>query len=100
MTVVVERPNDASQVGKPDAPHKSSGFACGVLTIRGTKAGHVQNEPLNAEAKYLLERLHAVAEARAIATPTLCSLWVLLPVRIRHNPLMPATSTGGTLSGL
>jgi integrase len=34
----------------------------GILTR--TKAGDAQHVPLNAEAKHLLERLHAVAEAR------------------------------------
>ena len=48
----------------------------GFLTLPRTKASHVQHVPLNAEAKHLLERLHAVAEARAIATPALRSPWV------------------------
>jgi len=44
VTVVVGRSNGASQVGKSDAPHKSSGFAaettlrrfwhCGATTLR------------------------------------------------------------------
>jgi hypothetical protein len=35
----------------------------GVLTLRRTRAGHMQNVPLNAEAKHLLER--------AIETPAM-----------------------------
>ena len=56
-----------------------------MLTLRHTKAGHVQHVPLNAEAKHLFERLHAVAEARAIATPALRSLWVFPS----ENPAQP-----------
>jgi hypothetical protein len=41
--------------------------------------------PLNAEAKHLFERLHAVAEARAIATPALRSPWVFPS----ENPAQP-----------
>jgi integrase len=48
----------------------------GVLTLRRTKAGDVQHVPLNAEAVHLLERLHAIAEAQSIATPSLRSPWV------------------------
>jgi len=57
----------------------------GFLTLPRTKAGHVQHIPLNAEAKHLLERLHAVAEARTIATPALRSAWVFPS----ENPAQP-----------
>src|SRR5215831_11105838 len=36
----------------------------GFITLPRTKADHVQHVPLNAEAKHLLEWLHAVAEAQ------------------------------------
>ena len=51
-------------------------LAHGLVTLRRTKAGGVQHVPLNAEAKHLLERLHAVAEAQAIATPARRSPWM------------------------
>lgn len=57
----------------------------GILTLRRTKAGSVQHLPLNEEAKRLLAGLHAVAEARAIATPALRSPWIFPS----ENPAKP-----------
>ena len=59
-----------------------------LLTLRRTKAGRVQHVPLNAEAKYLLERLQAVAKARAIATLARRSLWVF-PSENPEQPIEP-----------
>lgn len=60
----------------------------GLVTLRHTKAGSVQHTPLNAEAKYLLERLHVVAEARTIATPALRSPWIF-PSENPSQPIDP-----------
>jgi integrase len=57
----------------------------GLLTLRQTKAGGVQHVALNDEAKHLLERIHAVAEAQAIAAPGRRSPW-LFP---SENPNAP-----------
>jgi len=57
----------------------------GLLTLQRTKAGMVQHVPLNAEAKHLLERLHAVAEAEAIASPARRSPWIFPS----ENPARP-----------
>jgi integrase len=60
----------------------------GLLTLRHTKAGHAQHMPLNDEATHLLEQIHAVAEARAIATPALRSAWVF-PSQNPATPIDP-----------
>ena len=60
----------------------------GVLTLPATKAGQVQYVRLNEEAKGILRRMQAVAEAEGIAEPRKSSPWVF-PSEVRTTPIDP-----------
>ena len=60
----------------------------GVLTLPATKAGQVQYVRLNEEAKGILRRMQAVAEAEGIADPRKRSPWIF-PSEVRFSPIDP-----------
>ena len=59
-----------------------------MLTLPATKAGQVQYVRLNEEAKGILRRMQAVAEAEGIAEPRKRSPWVF-PSEVRTTPIDP-----------